>query len=102
VASGGEGGQGIYPVGQVSLPLHVQCLCYKASVRQDQAAFVERLRGWMRGGPDVGLDDYARFVGLRANQKQSLGNLSLLEDSIAAILGIWLFGGEAELAGRAR
>ena len=26
ITAGGEGGEGIYPVGQVSLPIHVQCL----------------------------------------------------------------------------
>jgi hypothetical protein len=98
VVEGGEGGKGIYPVGEIVLPLHPHCLCYKVTVMQPEKEFIERLRGWVRGGSDAGMDGYAKFIG--ANTAEQTGGMSFLDDAIAKALGVWLFGGKGEMEGR--
>lgn len=60
----GEDGQGIYPIGEISLPIHPNCLCYKTAVQQSNDDFVKDLRGWMRGEQDwPAMDSYAASLG---------------------------------------
>lgn len=64
VASGGDGGDGIYPKGTNTLPFHVLCLCYKTAVLMKGDDFVAKLRGWLDGSqrwPEM--DSYATMLG---------------------------------------
>jgi hypothetical protein len=95
VAAGGENGDGVYPKGEVTLPIHVQCLCYKLAVLMDSGQFVERLRGWLAGTagwPEMGL--YADYVGADAS---TLPDPTLLA-SWGATLATWLWGDEDALS----
>jgi len=65
VANGGENGDGVYPVGTIKLPLHVQCMCFKTAVLMPPDQFVSKLGGWMRGESAWSeMDDYANWCGV--------------------------------------
>jgi hypothetical protein len=82
--SGGEGGKGIYSVGEIELPLHPECLCYKTAVLMDEKEFTSNLRGWMQGSTTWReMDDYQDLIGGDVNQ-------SILPNAIN--LAVWLFG----------
>ncbi|RPI92886.1 MAG: hypothetical protein EHM40_11585 [Chloroflexi bacterium] len=86
--SGGEGGKGIYAVGEIELPLHPNCLCYKTAVLMDEKDFTAQLRGWMTGDRDWReMDDYQDLIGGDVNQ-------SILPNAIN--LAVWLFGDNLE------
>lgn len=90
----GERGEGIYPKGSIQLPLHPQCLCYKAAVLMPPDEFAERLRGWLRGAaPWPEMDEYAGFVGATPDELPGL--------SLAATWGrellTWLWGDQAAM-----
>jgi hypothetical protein len=97
VVAGGDNGDGVYPKGTIVLPLHPHCLCYKTAVMQDEAEFTDRLRAWLGGGPDAGMDGYADFLGV---PKEDIPNLSFIDDAISLALGVWLFGGADQLKER--
>lgn len=60
----GRDGQGIYPVGTLSLPIHPNCLCYLVAVEMPADDFVGQLRGWMRGDQQwEAMDTYAETLG---------------------------------------
>lgn len=64
VASGGDNGDGVYPKGEISLPLHPHCMCYKTAELMDSKDFTDRLRGWMRGTESwSAMDEYQRMIG---------------------------------------
>lgn len=88
VTTGGEGGQGIYEVGTIELPLHPNCLCYKTAVLMDEKAFASQLRGWMQGSESwPEMDQYAEMVGGDVSR-------SILPNAIN--LAVWLFGDNLE------
>ena len=65
VAGGGKKGDGVYPKGEIILPIHVQCLCFKEAVLMDDREFIGKLRGWMTGqAPWAEMDEYARWLGV--------------------------------------
>lgn len=55
---------GPYEAGEVQLPLHVQCMCFKEAVVMAAAAFRGQVRGWLAGENSF-LDDYAEWSGVR-------------------------------------
>ncbi len=101
----GRDGKGIYPVGEIQLPIHPNCLCFMTSVEMEPDDFVDQLRGWVRGEskwPDM--DRYAADYGgitdpplndagasnLPTNDDEDLpSNVDALDD--------WLFGDEETL-----
>lgn len=91
VVEGGENGDGVYPVGEITLPIHVQCMCYKTSVLMDSDEFVDNLRGWMRNeSPWPEMDSYQQTVG---------GDISadLTTNGIALSMAYWAFADHYEL-----
>lgn len=90
VVAGGEDGKGIYPVGEVRLPLHVGCLCFKVAQTLPDAEFTRRLRGWVRGEESWAAMD--RFADQYAPVRES--------DPVAMALGVWVFGNLDEILGR--
>lgn len=96
IVAGGEGGKGIYPVGEQSLPFHPNCLCYKTAVLMSEAEFTSRLRGWTRGEESWSeLDRYAELVsGGRSQVDGEALNASILPNAIN--LAVWLFGDQLE------
>ena len=83
VVGGGEKGEGVYDVGEIELPLHPNCLCYKTSVLMDEAEFTSRLRGWMTGSsPWTEMDDYEQMIGGDVSK-------SILPNAIN--LAVWMF-----------
>jgi hypothetical protein len=89
----GEKGEGIYPVGTVSLPLHPLCMCFKTAVTMSDADFVNRMRGWLMGNETwTEMDTYAENIG-------GIGaNLSADPSTLA--LAVWLWGAVDDIAGR--
>lgn len=66
-------GDGVYPKGQISLPLHPNCLCYFQAVLMEKDIFTERMGEWVTGEFHWGaMDDYATWVGLHASGDTSL------------------------------
>lgn len=93
LVTGGDKGDGVYPIGYVYLPVHPHCLCYKTAVLMDRDLFTDRLGGWMRGErPWADMDVYAQMMG---------GNLgrSLSDDGIGISLAYWLWGDHMSLGG---
>lgn len=90
VVAGGEDGKGVYPVGEVRLPLHVGCLCFKVAQTLPDAEFTRRLRGWARGEESWAAMD--RFADQYAPVRES--------DPVAMALGVWVFGNLDEILGR--
>jgi hypothetical protein len=83
--AGGEDGQGIYPKGEIGLPLHPNCLCYKTAVLMDEDEFTGRLRGWMDGSqPWEGMDGFAEAIGGDVN-------VDLTKSQVAQHLDQWAF-----------
>lgn len=88
VVGGGEQGKGVYGVGEIELPLHVHCLCYKTAVMMDEKEFISQLKGWMNGTQEwSAMDSYAEMIGGDVNQ-------SILPSAIN--LAVWLFGDNLE------
>jgi len=86
VVNAGEGGDGVYPKGTIVLPLHPGCLCWKESVRMDDADFTSRLRGWMRGEERwEAMDQYAATIGWDGQ-----GAAPVLRGAIVSVLDNWL------------
>lgn len=91
-----EGGP--YEPGEVQLPLHVQCMCYKEAVTMPADEFRNQVRGWMRGENGF-LDDYAEWSGT-PELLPFVGS-----PGMAAALGDWLLqnaGAHAEALGVGR
>lgn len=89
VTSGGRDGQGIYPKGEIRLPLHPQCLCQKLGVQPPAEEFTKNLRGWMRGEQTwPAMDQF---------HEQTRG--VSINDPVATLLGVWVFGGRDALLG---
>jgi len=87
-AHGGQDGQGIYAVGEIELPLHPNCLCYKTAVLMDQKEFTSKLNGWLNGSqPWSEMDDYEELIGRDMSQ-------SIVPNAIN--LAVWLFGDNLE------
>lgn len=64
VVSGGDEGDGVYPKGEIGLPLHVHCLCWKSAVLMEPDAFVSQLKGWMQGTASwPAMDEYRQMLG---------------------------------------
>lgn len=95
VAGGGETGDGIYPIGDISLPLHPHCLCYFTAELIDPRQFNRLMRDYLRAGaggssrwPSMG--GWASFVG---------GSLfvGLATTYTANVMANWLQGSPEEL-----
>ena len=52
---------GPYEPGKITLPLHVQCMCYKEAVLMAVDDFRRQVRGWLDGGNDF-LDGYGDWL----------------------------------------
>jgi hypothetical protein len=88
VANGGENGDGIYPKGEIELPIHPNCLCYKTSVQISNDEFTSRMHDWMTGEGDwPEMDQYANDIG---------GNVDNSIMPEAGSLAVWLFGKSPE------
>lgn len=86
--SGGQDGKGIYSVGEIELPVHPNCLCYKTAVLMDQSQFTGQLNGWLKGDqawPEM--DRYANDLGV---------DLSTSLAPATVNLAIWLFSDKLE------
>lgn len=89
VVKSGKNGGNIYPKGEVSLPIHVQCLCYKTAVLLDDAEFVRRTRGWLNGTQPWGaMDDFSSWLGVPPLEAFSVS----LAVGVANNLAVWLWG----------
>lgn len=99
VVTGGENGDGVYPLGTITLPVHVQCLCRKDAVLPDPDEFVGRLRGWVKGEstwPEM--DEYANWVGgTKPTMKSVLGPTTEVYKQLTLPLFTWISGSETEL-----
>ena len=101
VIAEGEDGQGIYPKGTISLPLHPHCLCFKTAVMMPEDEFTGRLSDWVNSGSDPMMDDYARFVGAGSGtERSSLLDTSFLNDFVAQSLMVWLMGEAKQITER--
>ncbi len=97
VVISGEDGTGVYSKGTISLPIHVNCLCYKTAVTMDADEFARRARGWMTGGRAWrAMDQYADWLGVPAGQQITAAAL----DSVGGAMVDWLWGGRDTLDGR--
>lgn len=88
-AQGGRDGKGIYSVGEIELPLHPNCLCYKTAVLMSEKDFTSQLNGWLKqeqSWPEM--DAYAADLGI---------DLSTSLMPAAVNLAVWLFGEELSL-----
>jgi hypothetical protein len=91
VVEGGEDGEGIYDKGEITLPLHPHCMCYKTAVQMDSDAFVDKLRGWMTNTTQwPAMDQYHTMIG---------GSIStdLAKNGIALSMSYWAFSGHYTL-----
>lgn len=73
-ASGGP-----YQPGEVTLPLHVQCMCYKQAQVMRADEFRNQVRGWMRGENSF-LDGYAGWLGQTPTVNLSFSLAQTFED----------------------
>lgn len=93
VIAEGEGGEGIYPVGTIELPIHIQCLCFKVAIQMAEDEFVASLRGWADGSePWPAMDTFADRLGGNAL-------LDLTTSQIAQHLPEWAFEDPASFLG---
>lgn len=59
----GRDGKGIYPIGEIKLPIHPNCLCFMTAVDMPTNDFVDNLSAWVRGGSWDAMDQYAAKYG---------------------------------------
>jgi hypothetical protein len=101
VVVGGEKGEGIYAKGEIVLPIHVQCLCFKVAILMDEDEFVRRMRGWMAGtAPWAEMDTYAGFLGFSAadlGDTAGIAGTALAAAPLAAWLVTWAQGEVGDL-----
>lgn len=90
VAAGGENGDGVYEIGEISLPLHPHCMCFFTAVTVPLNQFRRRVRGFLNGGTDAQLATYQTAVG------GDLG-ISFMNAAVALTVGTWIFGGKDEM-----
>ena len=89
IVKGGDKGDGIYPKGEIELPIHPNCFCFKTAVLMDEKAFTSRLNGWLKGtGEWRELDLYAQELGVDLST-------SLMPAAIS--LAVWLLGTDLKL-----
>lgn len=82
----GENGEGIYPKGEIELPIHPNCFCFKTAVMMNEKEFTSKLRGWMNGTEEwAGMDKYAQDIG---------GDIENSVMPAAIGLAVWLLGTE--------
>jgi len=85
VAEGGEDGDGVYPLGEIILPLHPNCLCFATAVLMDSDEFVDKLRGWMTGSSSwPAMDSYETLIGGDVSA-------SLVTNGVALSMAYWSF-----------
>ena len=95
---GGVHGDGVYPKGEILLPIHVQCMCYKVAIQEDADVFADRMRGWLTGEqPWAAMDEYAASLGLEQNPTR-VAEPGLLV-SWGSTLVTWLWGNQEGLTG---
>lgn len=87
VVAGGEDGKGIYPKGEIELPIHPNCLCYKTAVLMDRDQFVNQMRDWLNGGSWTEMDAYADQLGVPLDTDLT---------PAAIQLAVWLFSDELD------
>jgi hypothetical protein len=63
LASGGP-----YQSGEIILPAHVQCMCYKEAVLMPPDEFSRNVRGWL-SGENTFLNDYQEYLGIPPAQQ---------------------------------
>lgn len=107
IIAAGERGEGIYPIGEISLPIHPNCLCYSTAVLMDDDEFEAKMAEWERGGSWPDMDAYAARYG--AGMEPPIASASGataptsaaldLPSGVRAIdaLSAWTEGGEDEL-----
>lgn len=98
IVKGGEDSNGVYPLGEISLPIHVQCLCFKTAELISDDEFIRRLRGWMTGTeawPEM--NQYAGWVGATTRTIATGEMLAKLYTQLALPLMTWLEGSETEI-----
>jgi hypothetical protein len=94
VVVNGEDGTNVYPKGEISLPIHVHCMCYKTAVLMPDDAFVEKLRGWTNGSqPWQAMDDYAGWLGVLPQNVFAFSLATTLPNNLL----VWLYGDEDDL-----
>ena len=85
-----NGGAGVYEKGEIELPLHLTCLCYKTAVLMDEDEFIGDLNAWVKGDSEwQAMDKYAELLGVRGGEVSSV---KLSSDPSWLMLGVWLFG----------
>jgi len=111
VVEAGEDGEGVYEKGEIELPLHPNCLCYKTAVLMPDEEFTSKLNAWMKGedtSPDqftweqdedsdsapeqdflAEMEAYAQFLGVEANE---VAIMDLSNTNPLIMLVQWLFG----------
>ncbi len=85
---GGRDGQGIYEVGEIQLPLHPNCLCYKTTMLMPEKEFTSKLHDWLndeQAWPEM--DAYASDLGVDLNT-----NLA----PAAINLAVWMFSNDLQ------
>jgi len=95
VVVGGENGDGVYPKGTISLPIHVHCLCIKTAELMDEEEFGRLLGGWVRGEPWAAMDEYADMLGVVSPIDVFAMSLAV---GMANGLITWLWGDEDDVA----
>ncbi len=90
IAGGGENSDGVYPIGEIAMPIHPHCLCFLTSINMDQPIYKNQLQAWYKGQqawPEM--DAYAAFVG---------SNLTadLRTNEIGITMAYWLWGNHAD------
>jgi|WetSurMetagenome_2_1015567.scaffolds.fasta_scaffold72441_2 hypothetical protein len=88
VISNGEKGEGIYPAGEIQLPLHPQCLCYKTALQMKPDEFADKLNGWLKGESWPEMDEYGASLG---TGRSGIADVSLAVGMTQRIL-VWLWG----------
>jgi hypothetical protein len=94
VVKGGEDGDGVYPKGTITIPIHPQCLCLKTGVLMPEEQFGRLLGGWVRGEPWAAMDEYAGMLGVSPLDVFAVS----LAVGMANGLISWLWGSEEDVA----
>lgn len=97
IVRGGDNGDGVYPLGSIALPVHVQCLCFKTAELMPDADFAKRMRGWVRGEESwPAMDSYAGWLGV-ARSAVTTAITAEVYRQLTLAMETWLNGDEGDM-----
>lgn len=91
-------GEALAPSSTMHVPIHPNCLCTEISELPERDEGVDRVRAWIGGATDTGLDNYATYLGFSSADIATPIALEAITGALLDTLIEWI-GDDAKLHG---